>query len=95
MPPNLENFPAHDHSGDGQEEVYLLLRGSAEIEVDGERVELDRDTMIRIPPGVSRKLYTSEEPARILALGGVPGKAYEAPDVTRLGEPDPLANARA
>jgi len=95
LPPNLENFPEHDHAGDGQEEVYLLLRGSAEVEVDGERIKLDRDTMIRIPSGVSRKLYTGDEPARILALGGVPGKAYEAPDISRLGEPDPLAKARA
>lgn len=95
LPPNLENFPEHDHSGDGQEEVYLLLRGSADVEVEGERIPLDRDMMIRIGPGVNRKLYTGDEPARILALGGVPGKAYEAPDVTKLGEPDPLAKARA
>src|SRR3954449_10630812 len=32
LPPNLEQFPEHDHAGDGQEEVYLLLRGSAEID---------------------------------------------------------------
>jgi mannose-6-phosphate isomerase-like protein (cupin superfamily) len=95
LPPNLENFPEHDHSHDGQEEVYLLLRGSAEVEVDGERIPLDRDTMIRIEPGVSRKIYTGDEPARILALGGVPGKAYDAPDVTKLGEPDPLAKTNA
>jgi hypothetical protein len=28
---------------------------------------------------------------RVLALGGVPGQAYEPPDVTKLGEPDPMA----
>jgi mannose-6-phosphate isomerase-like protein (cupin superfamily) len=95
LPPNLEQFPEHDHSSDGQEEVYLVLRGSAEIEVDGERIPLDRETMIRVPSGVSRKLYTGRDPARILALGGVPGRVYEPPEVSKLGEPDPLARQRA
>jgi mannose-6-phosphate isomerase-like protein (cupin superfamily) len=91
LPPNLEQFPEHDHSSDGQEEVYLVLRGSAEIEVEGERIPLDTETMIRVPSGVNRKIYTGSEPARVLAIGGVPGHAYEAPDVSKLGEPDPLA----
>jgi hypothetical protein len=95
LPPNLDQFPAHDQSGDGQEEVYLLLRGSADIEVDGDRFALDRDTMIRVPAGVTRTFYTGEEPARILALGGVPGKVYEPPEVTQLGAPDPLARPAA
>jgi uncharacterized cupin superfamily protein len=91
LPPNLDRFPEHDHANDGQEEVYLLLRGTADIEVDGDRFPLDTDTMIRIPSGVKRTFYTAAEPARILALGGVPGKVYEAPEVTQLGAPDPLA----
>jgi mannose-6-phosphate isomerase-like protein (cupin superfamily) len=91
LPANLDQFPEHDHSSDGQEEVYLVLRGSAEIEVEGERIPLDAETMIRVPSGVNRKIYTGSEPARILAIGGVPGHAYEAPDMSKLGEPDPLA----
>jgi mannose-6-phosphate isomerase-like protein (cupin superfamily) len=90
LPPNLDQFPEHDHSSDGQEEVYLVLRGSAEIDVEGERIPLDTETMIRVPSGVSRKIYTGEEPARILAIGGVPGQRYEPPDISKLGEPDPL-----
>ncbi|MFL5886333.1 MAG: cupin domain-containing protein [Thermoleophilaceae bacterium] len=91
LPRNLDRFPEHDHVKDGQEEVYLLLRGSAEIEIDGERFALDEDTMIRVPADAKRTFYTGAEPARVLALGGVPGKAYEAPEVTKLGAPDPLA----
>jgi hypothetical protein len=40
---------------------------------------------------VNRKIYTGPEAARVLAIGGVPGRVYEAPDVSKLGEPDPLA----
>ena len=90
LPPNLEQFPEHDHASDGQEEVYIALRGHGEIEIEGERVALDPETMVRVGPGTSRKLYTGEEPMRVLALGAVRGRPYEAPDVSKLGEPDPL-----
>jgi uncharacterized cupin superfamily protein len=38
FPGGLEHYPEHDHSADGMVEVYVVLRGSAEFEVDGERV---------------------------------------------------------
>jgi uncharacterized cupin superfamily protein len=91
LPPNLTQFPEHDHAESGQEEVYLVLRGSCELEVDGERIALDPDTIVRVGPGAKRTIYTGDEPARLLALGGTPGAVYEAPDVTKLGSPDPLA----
>jgi len=96
LPPNMtEQYPEHDHSGDGQEEVYLVLRGAAEIEVDGDKHALDPETMVRVGPGVTRRLRTGSEGARVLALGGCAGKPYEAPDVTKLGAPDPLAQQSA
>jgi mannose-6-phosphate isomerase-like protein (cupin superfamily) len=91
MPPNLDAYPEHDHAESGQEEVFVVLRGGGDIEVDGERVALDPDTIVRVGPGARRKFWPGENGMRVLALGGVPGQAYEAPDVTKLGEPDPLA----
>jgi mannose-6-phosphate isomerase-like protein (cupin superfamily) len=92
MPPETgDRYPEHDHGEDGQEEVYVVLRGSGEIEIDGERHPLDTETMARVGPGVKRKLFAGPEGVRVLALGGVAGKPYEAPDVTKLGAPDPLA----
>ena len=92
MPPNIDQFPEHDHTHDGQEEVYVTLSGSGELEVDGdERHRLDPGTIVRVGPGAKRKIYTYDDPIRVLALGGVPGKPYEAPDVSKLGQPDPLA----
>src|SRR5262245_18016625 len=77
LPPNLTEFPAHDHAHDGQEEVYLLLEGAAAIEIEDESIPLDRETMVRVGPGTRRKLVTADEPARILAIGATPGNAYE------------------
>ncbi|MEA2432057.1 MAG: hypothetical protein QOF65_163 [Thermoleophilaceae bacterium] len=91
MPPNLDAYPEHDHAESGQEEVFVVLRGAGEIELDGERVPLDPDTIMRVGPSARRKFWPGDQGMRVLALGGVPGQAYEAPDVTKLGEPDPLA----
>jgi mannose-6-phosphate isomerase-like protein (cupin superfamily) len=92
LPPNLEGHPEHDHAESGQEEVFVVLRGGGEVEIDGERVPIDPETIVRVGPGAKRKLWPGEEGMRVLALGGVPGKAYEAPDITKLGEPDPMAS---
>jgi mannose-6-phosphate isomerase-like protein (cupin superfamily) len=91
MPRNLEAYPEHDHAESGQEEVFVVLRGSGELEVDGDRIPVDTDTIVRVGPKARRKFWPGDEGMRVLALGGVPGQAYEAPDVSKLGEPDPMA----
>jgi uncharacterized cupin superfamily protein len=91
LPPNVTQYPEHDHSEDGQEEVYVALRGSGEIEIEGERHRLDPETMVRVSPHVKRKIWTGDEELRLLAIGGVPGAPYEAPELSELGGPDPLA----
>jgi mannose-6-phosphate isomerase-like protein (cupin superfamily) len=92
MPPNATQYPEHDHAESGQEEVFVVLRGSGEIEVDGERETIDTDKMIRVGPGAKRKLWPSGEGLRVLVVGGCPGHAYKAPDMTKLGAPDPTLN---
>ena len=92
MPPSYDGAPEHDHAESGMEEVYVPLRGSGEIEVDGERLALDPGTIIRVGPSARRKLWAGPEGVRILALGGVPGQAYEPPEITKLGVPDPMAS---
>jgi mannose-6-phosphate isomerase-like protein (cupin superfamily) len=91
FPPNFDQYPEHSHDEDGQEEVYVVLRGSAEIEIDGERIPLDSETIVRVGPGTSRRIFAGPQGVRILALGGVPGAAYEPPEFTKLGAPDPLS----
>jgi len=90
LPPNLEQYPEHDHANDGQEEIYIALSGSGEIEIEGERHLIDPETMVMVGPGVKRKVWTGDEPMRLLAIGGIPGKPYEAPENSKLGAPDPL-----
>jgi len=91
LPPNFDRYPAHDHSESGQEEVFVVLRGGGEMEIGAERVALDADHIVRIGPEETRKVVSGPEGIRLLALGGTPGQAYEAPEVTQLGAPDPMA----
>jgi hypothetical protein len=89
LPPNSPHHPRHDHRIDGQEEVYVVLRGGGEIEIEGTRHSITPDTLVRVGPTLSRKLWPGQDGMRVLVLGGVPGSAYAAPEVTRLDAPDP------
>jgi tetratricopeptide (TPR) repeat protein len=68
----------HDEAEpDSQEELYLVLRGRASFEVDGERFDADPGTFVFVRPGVTRTAFGEEPGTTIVALGGVSGKAYE------------------
>jgi quercetin dioxygenase-like cupin family protein len=78
----------HDHSGSMQEEVYVVLDGDGEITVDGERQQLDPETLVRVGPLARRQVRAGSNGLRLLALGGTPGQVYQAPKNTELGAPD-------
>jgi mannose-6-phosphate isomerase-like protein (cupin superfamily) len=95
MPPNFEHYPTHDHARDGQEEVFLTLQGSGEIEIAGERHPLDADHAVRVAAGTDRKVLPGAEGIRVLVLGAKPGALYEPPAGSHLGAPDPMPIASA
>ena len=82
MPANADQYPEHDHAQDGQEEVYIVVDGAVTLQAGGEEHELRPDTFARVGPGEKRKLVTGAEGARVIALGAVPGKAYEISEFT-------------
>ena len=90
LPAGYDRYPDHDHTHDGQEEVYIVLAGSGVITIEGEEFALDGETMARVGPGTKRKVVAGPDGVRMLVLGGVPGKAYEPPEWGELGAPDPM-----
>jgi mannose-6-phosphate isomerase-like protein (cupin superfamily) len=94
FPPEATRYPEHDHLHDGQEEIYFVLEGRATLTAGEEEHELETGMFARVGPQETRKLRTGEEPALILALGGIPGQPFEPTGYTNEGEPDPL-DARA
>ena len=67
----------HDESGSRQEEVYVVLDGTATFEIDGQTFDAPAGTFVSVPP-TSRRKATGD--ATVLALGGTPGEAYQALD---------------
>lgn len=93
LPPGFDGYPWHDHGDDGQEELYVALRGRATVEIDGgDSVELaPGETVVRVGTGTRRRVVTGPEPVRLLIVGGVPGSVYSPAERTELGAPDPAA----
>ncbi|MEF8906624.1 MAG: cupin domain-containing protein [Haloarculaceae archaeon] len=56
----------HDHTGDGQEEVYLLLDGAGQITVDGEETSLEPGDAVRVDAESTRQLYFEEESQMVI-----------------------------
>ncbi len=86
MPANCDAHPEHDHAEGGQEEVYVVLEGSATLHVDDQQFPLELGTIARVGPAQKRKIVTGSDPVRFIALGGVPGKAYEIPAFSKPGQ---------
>jgi quercetin dioxygenase-like cupin family protein len=89
FPPNYGDYPEHDQVHDNQEEVYTVLSGRATLSVGGEEHELVPGVWARVGPAEKRKIVTGDQTARVLAIGGSPGRAYVPPEFTEEGAPDP------
>lgn len=84
LPPDYTEYPEHDHAETGQEEVFIALSGSGWIDIEGEHVDLDGDTFVRVGAQTKRKIHAGPQGLRVLAIGGSPGKAYEINPITEL-----------
>jgi mannose-6-phosphate isomerase-like protein (cupin superfamily) len=85
LPPDFGDYPEHDHAESGQEEVYLALGGSGWLEIEGERVELEQDVLVRVGADAKRKVFPGPAGLKMLVLGGCPGHAYKVAEMSELG----------
>src|SRR5688572_10413708 len=69
-PAESTDHPEHDEGGSGQEEVYIVLSGSAVLQADGAEHDLRPGVFARVAPGVRRQIVTREESVVVLCLGG-------------------------
>jgi mannose-6-phosphate isomerase-like protein (cupin superfamily) len=61
-------IPFGHHHGE-QEEVYVILSGSARMKLDDDVVELGQWDAVRVPPQVTRGFEAGPDGAEILAFG--------------------------
>lgn len=85
FPAGFTDYPEHDHAEDGQEEVYVVLRGQADFDVDGEEVTISRGEMLKVDAASKRKLQPGQDGVRILAIGCTPTATYQRPEAFRSG----------
>ncbi|HLM30442.1 MAG TPA: hypothetical protein VK326_02125 [Solirubrobacterales bacterium] len=93
LPARFRDYPVHDQAHDQQEEVYTVLSGCATLRVgvgDVEEHELEPGVWVRVAANEKRQIVTDEQPARVLAVGGTPGRVYQPPEFTEEGAPDPM-----
>ena len=67
--------------------------GALDEHVEGERLDASAGTFVFVPPGVKRTAFAEEPGTTIVAIGGMPGRAYE-PDGWEIWAPlNPLYEA--
>jgi quercetin dioxygenase-like cupin family protein len=65
-------IPAHDHTGDNQEEVFVILDGQATILTDGDEHDAPAGTFCRFAPEVNRTIRNESDANVRALLIGVP-----------------------
>ena len=65
-------IPAHDHTGDNQEEVFIILDGQGTIVTDGEEHDAPAGTFCRFAPEVNRTIKNASDANVRALLIGVP-----------------------
>lgn len=65
---------AHDETGSGQQELYVVLAGAVRFELDGESVDAAAVSFVAVPdPAVRRSAEALTEGATLLAVGSACG----------------------
>lgn len=59
----------HDHSEQGEEEVYLLLEGNATVVADGERIPLEAGDALRLSPDTTRQIKNGDTESTFVLAG--------------------------
>jgi uncharacterized cupin superfamily protein len=76
-----------------QEEVFITVKGTGTIVLDGKRVSMPEGTIVRVSPTVYRAIGNdSTEDVVFLILGAVPPKGFPLGNRTLLGDGIPNRN---
>ena len=74
----LGSYVIEPHSEpNGDEELYVVLRGRVRSNVGGEDIDAGVGTCIRVPPDTPREAIAVEPETVVLAIGTKPGEAFE------------------
>jgi tetratricopeptide (TPR) repeat protein len=60
------------------QELFLVLRGHATFEIDGDRIDAPAGTFVFAPPRTKRTASAKQDGTTIILVEGTPGQGYEA-----------------
>ncbi|MGY4769761.1 TPR end-of-group domain-containing protein (plasmid) [Kribbella sp. CWNU-51] len=60
------------------QELFLVLRGHAVFEIDGDHVDAPAGTLVSAPPRTRRTATAKQAGTTVIALEGTPGRPYDA-----------------
>jgi tetratricopeptide (TPR) repeat protein len=67
----------HDEEGSGQEELYIVLAGTARFTVDGDDLEAPAGTAVFVGDAASKRTaVAAEDGTTVIVIGGRAGEAY-------------------
>ena len=68
--------PEHQED-EGNEELYVVLRGRARFEIDGDAVDAPEGTLVFVQPDGKRTAFAEEAETTVLAVGSKVGQPFE------------------
>jgi uncharacterized cupin superfamily protein len=71
--------PVHDELDGNQDELFVVLEGLAEFEMDGKKVKAPAGTLVSVKPSVKRGAVALEDKTTVLIIGSPIGKIYSPP----------------
>ena len=69
-------IPEHQED-EGNEELYVVLRGRARFEIDGDTVDAPEGTLVFVRPEGNRTAFAEEAETTVIAIGSKVGQPYE------------------
>lgn len=69
-------MPEHEED-EGSEELYVVLRGTARFEIDGETVVASQGVLVFVTPETKRTAFAETAGTTVLAIGSRVGRPYE------------------
>ncbi len=66
----------HDETGNGHEELYVVLSGTATFTVDGDEIEAPQGTFVHVAEPAVKRAATGAQGTTILVIGAKPGEAF-------------------
>jgi len=84
LPPDYST-KSHDEAESGQQELYVALRGSGSVDIEGSSLPLDADHLVKVDAGTARVLSSGPDGLRTVDAAVQPHGTSVGPGPRRSG----------